>query len=68
VTANSAKRRKRSVLQPGYRTQRLQPLEFGILGASSVERLQLGDRFTAVSDHEHPALPDLLQISPKPGL
>jgi hypothetical protein len=55
------------MLQPGDRTQRLQPRKFGILGAGSLERLQLGHGLTPVSDYEHPALTDLLQISPKSG-
>jgi hypothetical protein len=67
VAANGAKGSKRSVLQPGHRAQSLQ-LSQSDIRPNPVDRLQLGDWFTSISDHERPALADLLQVTTEAGL
>jgi hypothetical protein len=66
-TTDGAKRRKWSILEPGHRSQSLEPFQFGTLGAGTVERLQLGHGLTAVSDHKRLALAHLLQVPAEPG-
>jgi hypothetical protein len=60
AATNRAKRRKRSILWPGHRANRLQLFQDGVLHSRPVKRLQLGHWLTSIGDHERAALADLL--------
>lgn len=68
MAPNGAEGSERSVLSPGHRTQRLQSFQLGMLSPGPVDRPQLGDGLTTVSDHERPALADLLQVAAETSL